>query len=241
MDDDYHEYTEPTPTFSGGSGGRRGANIMAEASRAHAAKNAISAASRAANIVVSNMHQSHNKVIITANGIRQTNTAPPINKESMRAAQKRAQMMVSTPAYTKPPVQKSEPVVFIRESPPKIPKEYGITSEIHASIVRMTRFRKQALLSLHTIQEPPKKLVKYRTKSIEVTWKDTELPVDTDSLDTLYTNLTEILKNPSDKLQILNEFKRYQSCQRISSEQLAHKKTIINAAEIKSKYLTSDT
>ena len=78
---DCEEY-EPSPTFSSGSYGKRGANARAAASRTLASKNAISVASRAAAQNVSSINQ--------AMRTNQLNTQYSLNTNAILAAQKKA-------------------------------------------------------------------------------------------------------------------------------------------------------
>jgi len=259
MDDDYDDYEipQPTPTFSGGSsGGTRGSNSRATASRMVASKSAIAAASRASAITMaSNIHN----VLYNRQPTNIISPKSSVNDASVKIAQKRSDIIRETFTPTNyqplppilPPPPPSIPTGKIPESTTvlnasteqaihTIIKNIGdYASDEYKSAIHTAHSKKQELLASFKSIQPvvskqygPVKYITYNTTSDEV-------PVNHVALDTLAANLVNILKS-SDKISILNEFARYQANLHTSMEIPLHKKAIEDALANKAVYFTSD-
>ncbi|NDB84084.1 MAG: hypothetical protein EB127_15410, partial [Alphaproteobacteria bacterium] len=117
----------------------------------------------------------------------------------------------------------------------------SVISEIHSNIVNTARSRKEELLSLISIQ-PNISISNKKYTTIYITYDtlNNEIPVDQDALEELVTNISRLI-NTSNKLNILDEFNRYQKRSRFSIEHELHKSSIQKARMNKIRYLTSDT
>jgi hypothetical protein len=264
--DDYDDYDEPVPrpTFSEGSHGRRGDNIKANASRIHASKSAISAASRASAISAASIQQLSKNTVITSSGIRQqASSSYTVNKSQIQAAQMRANKVIQsvqavqvqsvqtkTPIinHTPQPINSVETAQVIKHRPVIEPRvevsqvyiePVNKYSELYDTIVKEARSKKEELLAFYT--EPYRSIylhrsVQYRKLTLDIE----EYPIDKNALDKLCINIKKHLET-SNSIQVLDEFKRYEDSLRISQETLLHKSAIEKALQIKNMYFASDT
>jgi len=257
---DEYDYDEPQqiPTFSDGSRtGNRSANSRASASRISASKSAIATASRASAILSASIKQIPKNITITSNGIHPNIHMPKVNESSINAAKKRSEHVLKTvklpekifiinPEYKNlgNPLEKNtilKTSVNIEDNINPIKEIPSVISEIDSNIVTIARSRKEELLSLISIQ--PNICIsnkKYTTIYITYDTLNNEIPVDQGALEELLTNISRLI-NTSNKLNILDEFNRYQKRSRFSIEHELHKSSIQKARMNKIRYLTSDT
>jgi hypothetical protein len=270
MDEYDYDEPQQIPTFSDSSRtGSRSANSRASASRISASKSAIATASRASAILSASIHQIPKNITITSNGIHPNIHMPKVNESSINAAKKRSEHVLKTvklpekifiinPEYKNlgNPLEKNTILktnikeasnvkevtsVNIEDNINPIKEIPSVISEIHSNIVTIARSRKEELLSLISIQ-PNISISNKKYTTIYITYDtlNNEIPVDQGALEELLTNISRLI-NTSNKLNILDEFNRYQKRSRFSIEHELHKSSIQKARMNKIRYLTSDT
>jgi hypothetical protein len=182
---------------------------------------------------------------------------PKVNESSINAAKKRSEHVLKTvklpekifiinPEYKNlgNPLEKNtilKTSVNIEDNINPIKEIPSVISEIHSNIVTIARSRKEELLSLISIQ-PNISISNKKYTTIYITYDtlNNEIPVDQGALEELLTNISRLI-NTSNKLNILDEFNRYQKRSRFSIEHELHKSSIQKARMNKIRYLTSDT
>ena len=259
--DEYYEEPEPTPTFSGGSSGRRGDNVKAAASRVIASRKAISTASRALAVSNSSIQELSKKTIITSSD-RPLNTN--VNKNS--ASIKRIMNIQKQFTHLKPPppiipeppkpssinpqqtAQALRPLEYTPTQPKPQPKPQPTKiipvikkDKEYNDIVENTLAKKKELLKTVQVKKIPKTLsyiIPSYKNTIDIkqnTYSDDNL------LKILSDNLTDILKSPENSKMIIGEYANYQNKLRKLSEVSHHKDMIELSQTEKRKYFTSDT
>ena len=254
MGDDYDDYDErpQLPTFSDGSYTNRGAKMNAYASRMSASKNALAIASRASATIITSMQKINNNTQAINNKSRQVTTRPVTNQTAIRAAERRAQHVVtsiqqyeSQQALIKPQeifkeVDVCQPIYIPRQ--PIIKEELKIQpSDIYREIVSITFIKKKLLLEAYQAK-PPNIIKKYPNPKLVKCNTTIKPAIDPELISILSNNLSNILNPEYDNNEeIINEIDRHHLRVRISVEEPLHRCAIDNALIKKVSYFTSDT
>jgi len=240
---DYEEY-EPSPTFSSGSYGKRGANARALASRNLASKNAISVASRAVAQSLSSINQNNIKT-------QPSNTHYLLNTNAILVAQKKATNLsknVKAEPYTIPIpiIKRKEPdippaTIFYKQAPVIINPIQIISesSEYHKKMIESTMIVKAMRLEERGLMESRIPL-SLRKPAREIQYSNIEsidkLPFDVTQLSILCNGLSNILKDNSISIEVLNEFKKYEDSIHSQNEIQQHKVSMDKVRRIKYEY-----